>query len=289
MTDDSTGSSSRDLITEALVSELIALTEAAGAAILEVYQTEFDVETKSDESPLTQADLASHRTIEAGLAALTPDIPLFSEESELPSFEERQTWSRYWLVDPLDGTKEFVNRNGEFTVNIALIDNQQPVLGIVGVPVRDQVYVGVQSQGAYRLSRVESEPDRIELTGRPMDEATPLVVVASRSHGGERLEQYLESLADIFGSVDRTPVGSSLKLCILAEGAADLYPRLGPTSEWDIAAAHAVLAAAGGDVWAADGTALTYNAKDSVLNPEFFAAADGNYPWQQKLPVVPEK
>jgi len=288
MTDDSTGSS-RDLITDELVSELIALTEAAGAAILEVYQTEFDVETKSDESPLTQADLASHRTIEAGLTALTPDIPLFSEESELPPFEERQTWSRYWLVDPLDGTKEFVNRNGEFTVNIALIDNQQPVLGIVGVPVRDQVYVGVQGQGAYRLSRAGSEPDRIELSGRPMDESTSLVVVASRSHGGERLERYLHSLADIFGSVDRTPVGSSLKLCILAEGAADLYPRLGPTSEWDIAAAHAVLAAAGGEVWAADGTDLTYNAKDSVLNPEFFAAADGHYPWRQKLPTVPDK
>ncbi len=285
MTDDS----SRDLITDELLSELIALTETAGAAILEIYQTEFDVETKSDESPLTQADLASHRAIEAGLTALTPDIPIFSEESELPPFEQRKTWTRYWLVDPLDGTKEFVNRNGEFTVNIALIDGGEPVLGIVGVPVRDHVYVGVQGQGAYRLSRTADEPDRIELSGRPMDEQTPLVVVASRSHGGERLEHYLDALAGTFGSVDRTPVGSSLKLCILAEGQADLYPRLGPTSEWDIAAAHAVLAAAGGDVWAADGSPLTYNRKESVLNPEFFAAADGAYPWRDKLPAVPEK
>lgn len=288
MTDDSTGPG-RELITDELVNELVALVEAAGAAILEIYRTDFDVETKSDESPLTQADLASHRTIAAGLAALTPDIPLFSEESELPPFAERSTWSCYWLVDPLDGTKEFVNRNGEFTVNIALIDNQQPVLGIVGVPVRDHVYVGVQGRGAYRLSRAENEADRIELSGRPMDESSPLVVVASRSHGGERLEQYLDALAATFGSVDRTPVGSSLKLCILAEGEADLYPRLGPTSEWDIAAAHAVLAAAGGDVWAADGNPLTYNAKESVLNPEFFAAADGSYPWRQKLPAVPAK
>ncbi len=288
MTEGATGSS-RDLITDGLVSELIALTEAAGAAILEIYRTEFDVETKSDESPLTQADLASHRTIEAGLGALTPEIPLFSEESELPPFEDRRSWSRYWLVDPLDGTKEFVNRNGEFTVNIALIDNQQPVLGIVGVPVRDQIYVGVQGQGAYRLSRAGDEPDRIELGGRPMDESTPLVVVASRSHGGERLERYLQSLADTYGSVDRTPVGSSLKLCILAEGEADLYPRLGPTSEWDIAAAHAVLAAAGGDVWAADGSPLTYNSKESILNPEFFAVADATYPWRNKLPPVPNK
>lgn len=278
-----------ELITEELVSELIALTEAAGAAILEVYETDFDVETKTDESPLTQADLASHRTIEAGLARLTPDIPLFSEESELPPFEVRSQWPRYWLVDPLDGTKEFVNRNGEFTVNIALIDGRRPVLGIVGVPVRQQVYVGVQGQGAYRLSRAAGEPDRIELEGRSRDDETPLVVVASRSHGGERLEQYLLALEETFGAVSRTPVGSSLKLCILAEGAADLYPRLGPTSEWDIAAAHAVLSAAGGEVWAVDGSPLAYNAKESVLNPEFFAAADGEYPWRARLPVVPEK
>jgi len=277
------------LITEALVAELVTLTEAAGAAILEIYETDFDVETKSDESPLTQADLSSHRTIEAGLARLTPQIPLFSEESELPPFEARQSWSRYWLVDPLDGTKEFVNRNGEFTVNIALIEGQQPVFGIVGVPVRGHVYVGIQGEGAYRLSRAEGEPDRITLNGRPMDDESPLVVVASRSHGGERLEQYLLALEETFGGVSRTPVGSSLKLCILAEGAADLYPRLGPTSEWDIAAAHAVLAAAGGEVWAVDGSPLAYNSTESVLNPEFFAAADGGYPWRARLPVVPEK
>ncbi len=277
------------LINDELVAGLIALTEAAGAAILEIYGTDFDVEVKSDESPLTQADLASHRTIEAGLRRLAPDIPLFSEESELPDFETRRAWSRYWLVDPLDGTKEFVNRNGEFTVNIALIEGQQPVLGIVGVPVRGHVYVGVQGRGAYRLSRTAGEPERIELDGRSRDDGSPLVVVASRSHGGERLEQYLQSLEATFGAVSRTPVGSSLKLCILAEGAADLYPRLGPTSEWDIAAAHAVLAAAGGEVWAVDGGPLTYNAKESVLNPEFFAAADGEYPWRARLPVVPEK
>lgn len=277
------------LITDELVTELVALVEVAGAAILEIYTTDFDVETKADESPLTQADLAAHRAIEAGLKKLTPDIPLFSEESELPSFALRSQWNRYWLVDPLDGTKEFVNRNGEFTVNIALIDNQQPVFGIVGVPVRDQVYVGIEGRGAYRLSRKADEPDRIELNGRPRNDEEPLVVVASRSHGGERLEQYLVELEETFGGVSRTPVGSSLKLCILADGEADLYPRLGPTSEWDIAAAHAVLAAAGGEVWAADGSPLSYNSKDSVLNPEFFAAADGRYPWRARLPPVPEK
>ncbi len=271
-------------VDDELTQAVVALAEEAGRAILEIYETDFDVEAKADESPLTQADLASHRVIAAGLEALTPDIPLFSEESELPPFAERRGWSRYWLIDPLDGTKEFVNRNGEFTVNIALIDGHRPVFGVVGVPVRNQVYVGDLVSGAWRQ---DDDGNRTELTGRPRVEGEPLVVVASRSHGGERLEQYLEAVAERLGDVSRTPVGSSLKLCILAEGAADFYPRLGPTSEWDIAAAHAVLAAAGGDLWAADGSALDYNSKDSVLNPEFFAVADGAYPWREKLPPVP--
>jgi len=272
---------------EKLIEGLVELVEAAGAAIMAIYETDFSVETKADTSPLTQADLAAHRIIVEGLTALTPEIPLFSEESELPPFDVRSSWDRYWLVDPLDGTKEFVGKNGEFTVNIALIDGHSPVFGVVGVPVRQQVYVGIQGEGAYRLSRNPAEASRIELSGRKLDEQTPLVVVASRSHGGERLEQYLADLETTFGSVSRTPVGSSLKLCILAEGNADLYPRLGPTSEWDIAAAHAVLAAAGGMVWAVDGSPLEYNRKESILNPEFFAAADGGYPWRERLPEVP--
>jgi len=276
-------------VDDAVLDGLVALVEAAGRAILDVYRTDFDVETKSDESPLTQADLAAHRVLADGLKRLAPALPIFSEEAALPPFEARRSWPRYWLVDPLDGTKEFVNRNGEFTVNVALIDGQRPLVGVVGVPVRDQVYVGVVGQGAWRLDRRDGTVTRTALHGRPRRDGTPLVVVASRSHGGERLEQYLLSLAETFGEVVRTPVGSSLKLCILAEGEADLYPRLGPTSEWDIAAAHAVLAAAGGDVWAADGSPLLYNSKDSVLNPEFFAAADGAYAWRTRLPGVPAR
>lgn len=267
-----------------LTRALIALAEKAGVAIMDIYHTDFDVEAKADESPLTQADLAAHRIIVEGLAQLTPDIPVFSEESDPPDFEIRQQWSRYWLVDPLDGTKEFVNRNGEFTVNIALIDNHQPVFGVVAVPVQSVVYTGDQTEGAFRYAAGEVEP----ITGRKRNDADPLVVVASRSHGGERLEKYMAALSATFGEVVRTPVGSSLKLCILAEGRADFYPRLGPTSEWDIAAAHAVLSAAGGSVWAADGSALTYNRKSSVLNPEFFAVADRKYPWSDRLPTVPE-
>ncbi|HEY5644722.1 MAG TPA: 3'(2'),5'-bisphosphate nucleotidase CysQ [Pseudomonadales bacterium] len=272
---------------DAMIEELVGLVEAAGEAILRIYETDFDVQTKSDESPLTQADLASHRVLAEGLQRLAPELPLFSEEADLPPFEQRRRWQRYWLVDPLDGTKEFINRNGEFTVNVALIDGQRPVVGVVGVPVRKQVYVGVEGRGAWRFDRRGAQQTRVTLSGRARRDDAPLVVVASRSHGGERLEHYLGSLESAFGRVVRTPVGSSLKLCILAEGEADLYPRLGPTSEWDIAAAHAVLAAAGGDVWAVDGSPLTYNSKDSVLNPEFFAAADGRYPWRARLPAVP--
>lgn len=266
-----------------LVRQLIELVERAGDAILEIYRTDFSVDIKADDSPLTQADLAAHRIIAAELARLTPEIPLLSEESKPPSYAERKSWSRYWLVDPLDGTKEFVNKNGEFTVNIALIDDHRSVFGVVGVPVQGLVYTGDLERGEAYCYRNGA---RERLHGRLMGDDQPLVVVASRSHGGERLEAYIDALGKMYSEVSRTPVGSSLKLCKLAAGKADLYPRLGPTNEWDIAAAHAVLAAAGGEVWAVDGSALTYNSKKSFLNPEFFAVADGSYPWRERLPPV---
>ncbi len=262
---------------------LIDLVRRAGDAILEIYHGDFDVETKEDASPLTQADLAAHRILAAGLAELTPDVPIISEESSPPEFAVRSRWPRYWLVDPLDGTKEFINKNGEFTVNVALIEDHRPVLGVVGVPARGTVYTGDVVKG---VAERHGAGSREALRGRPMEDGTPLMVVASRSHGGERLERYLERLGQIYPEVSRTPVGSSLKLCILAEGRADLYPRLGPTSEWDIAAAHAVLEAAGGALWAVDGSPVTYNAKESFLNPEFFAVADRTYPWKDRLPPV---
>ncbi|MDZ7668692.1 MAG: 3'(2'),5'-bisphosphate nucleotidase CysQ [Gammaproteobacteria bacterium] len=264
---------------------LIDLARRAGDAILEIYRTDFDVEAKDDESPLTQADLAAHRLIVDGLGRLFPDIPVVSEESSPPAFDVRRTWERYWLVDPLDGTREFVNKNGEFTVNMALIEDHQAVFGVVGVPAQDIVYTGDIAAGE---AIKHAGGEHTVLHGRPMKDDAELVVVASRSHGGERLEAYIEALGQRFPAVSRTPVGSSLKLCILAEGQADLYPRLGPTSEWDIAAAHAVLAAAGGAVWLTDGQPLRYNAKESFLNPEFFAAADAAYPWQERLPPVPD-
>ena len=208
-----------------LADALIDLTRRAGDAIMQVYAGEFEVQIKADASPLTVADLRAHRIIVDGLHRMTPDLPIISEESEPADFEVRQSWDRYWLVDPLDGTREFVNRNDDFTVNIALIDANRPVMGVVGVPVREEVFYGdVRSGIAYKTTR----DGRQTLNTRAVSQAERLTVVASRSHGGPRLERYLDALAAAFGSVARKSVGSSLKFCILAEGLADFYPRLGP-------------------------------------------------------------
>jgi len=255
----------------ALLGDVIAIAEAAGRAILEIYGNDFEVTHKEDRSPLTQADLASHRLIRDALARLTPATPLLSEESADIDFRIRSGWSEYWLVDPLDGTKEFVNRNGEFTVNIALIRGHDPVLGVVHVPVTGVSYTGIAGVGATRQTAGNKpSPIRVQLPC-----AEPLRVVGSRSHANPRLQQYLEPL----GRYDLVSMGSSLKFCLLAEGKADLYPRLGPTSEWDTAAAHAVVVAAGGHVVTLENHPLQYNRKPSLLNPEFLVFADSTRDW----------
>ena len=245
---------------------------AAGRAILEVYRRDdFDVVHKEDQSPLTAADLASHRVIRDALAMLTPDIPVLSEESAYIAYEIRSGWREYWLVDPLDGTKEFVNRRDEFTVNIALVRDHEPVLGIVHVPVSGVTYSGVAGAGSTRRpAGGEPEPIRVQ---RPC--ARPVRVVGSRSHANPRLEQFLRRL----GEYRLVSMGSSLKFCLLAEGGADFYPRLGPTSEWDTAAAHAVVLGAGGRVVTLDGRPLQYNRKASYLNPEFLVIGDPEPDW----------
>lgn len=259
-----------------LVEPVVTLSEDAGRAILEVYSTDFKVQDKSDESPLTQADLASHLCIVAGLAQLTPDIPIISEEAGLPGFEERQQWDRYWLIDPLDGTKEFVNRNGEFTVNIAFIENNRPVLGVVHVPVQNKTYIGCEGTGAERRDG-DKAPEAIHVASQS---GKPVRVVGSRSHRGASLDAYLRNL----GEHDMVPMGSSLKFCVVAEGGADIYPRLGPTSEWDTAAAQAVVEQAGGRVVTLDGKAMTYNAKVDILNPYFLVIGAGDRDWLALLP-----
>ena len=259
-----------------LVEPIVQLATEAGERILEVYATDFDVQSKADESPLTQADLASHKLIMAGLAELTPGIPVISEEEGLPPFAERSQWQRYWLIDPLDGTKEFVNRNGEFTVNIALIDDHRPVFGVVRVPVHATTYVGCEGRGA------EKRDTDGTVTPIRVSESTsaPARVVGSRSHRGASLDAYLENLGDY----DMVPMGSSLKFCVVAEGGADVYPRLGPTSEWDTAAAQAVVEQAGGAVVELDGKALSYNAKDDILNPHFIVIGAHDRDWLALLP-----
>lgn len=261
---------------KSFIEPIVALAEDAGRAILEVYSTNFEVQSKADESPLTQADLASHYCIVEGLEQLTPGLPIISEESGLPDFEERRRWDRYWLIDPLDGTKEFVNRNGEFTVNIALIENNRPVFGVVHVPVHHKTYVGCENVGAERRDG-DRPPEPIRVAAASRD---PVRVVGSRSHRGASLDAYLEGL----GEHDMVPMGSSLKFCVIAEGGADVYPRLGPTSEWDTAAAQAVVEQAGGSVVTLDGKPMTYNAKSDMLNPYFFVIGAADRDWLALLP-----
>lgn len=261
---------------KSLIEPIVALAEDAGRAILEVYGTDFEVQSKDDASPVTQADLASHRWIDAGLRSLTPDIPIISEESGLADFEERSGWGLYWIVDPLDGTKEFVNRRDEFTVNIALIENGVAVLGVVHVPVYDRTYVGCRGLGAQRRDG-DGDPVSIKVAAKS---ATPARIVGSRSHRSDSLDAYLAAV----GEHDLVPMGSSLKFCVVAEGDADLYPRLGLTSEWDTAAAQAVVEQAGGSVVTLDGKPMKYNTKADILNPYFMVIGPTDRDWLALLP-----
>lgn len=249
----------------ALLPEVVAIAAEAGRAIMEVYDGEFAVELKDDRTPLTAADRAAHATILEGLGRLAVALPVLSEESAEAERADRRSWPRFWLVDPLDGTREFIKRNGEFTVNIALIDGHRPVAGVVTAPAIGRTYYGAVGHGAFRQVGDDTRPIAVR---RPA--AEPLRVVGSRSHGSPELAAFLDAL----GPYELKPMGSSLKICLVAEGEADLYPRLGPTSEWDTAAAEAVLLAAGGSMIDLKGQPLTYNARESLLNPHFLAMGD---------------
>jgi 3'(2'), 5'-bisphosphate nucleotidase len=255
---------------------VIDIARLAGAEILQVYESgDIRLADKSDASPLTQADIRAHQTIVDALHALTPQWPVLSEESAAIDFAERAQWSRYWLVDPLDGTKEFLSHNGEFTVNIALIDGHEPVLGVVYAPARGLLYYGIPGAGAFRAHGTEpASPIVVQRHA-----AEPIRIVGSRSHRGDSLDALLSHL----GSHQLIAVGSSLKLCMVAEGSADLYPRLGATSEWDTAAAHAVVLAAGGLVTTTQGSPLTYNRGPELLNPHFLVYADRERQWHRML------
>lgn len=239
----------------------------AGAAIMEIYEGAFSVQHKQDDSPLTLADLESQRIILEDLARITPDVPVLSEESAQAPWLERQNWRELWVVDPLDGTREFVKRNGEFTINIALIFDHEPVLGLVTAPAQGLVYWGAVGAGAF--TRHRGEPQVAIHTVPPHH---PLRVVGSRSHTSPQTAAYLARL----GPHVTTGVGSSLKFCLVAEGRAELYARFGPTSEWDTAAGQALLEAAGGQVTRLDGHRLRYNCRESIINGDFLAFSDSS-------------
>ena len=262
-----------------ILDDVARLCARAGEAILEVYEDPgaFGTEAKADGSPLTRADLASHRILTGGLTALTPDVPVLSEESAEVPYEQRATWTRFWLVDPLDGTKEFVKRNGEFTVNVALVEVRDgigvPVAGVVHVPVTGVTYAGGEGLGAWR----DQDGARTRIATAAPGKG-PVRVVASRSHGNPATDAFILGLEALVGPVERTSSGSSLKLCRVADGSAHYYPRVAPTMEWDTAAAHAIVTAAGGVVWRYGTTEPLRYAKENLLNPHFLVAYAGDAP-----------
>ena len=254
------------------IKQIITVAKEAGKAIMEIYAKDFNVEFKADESPLTEADKAANAIICERLEALYPAIPILSEENKAADFSERKNWEYLWVIDPLDGTKEFIKKNGEFTVNIALVHNDTPVLGVVYAPAMDVTYYAKKGNGAFKVENGQSQKLPIITNTAPEKKLT---VVASRSHLSPETEVFIDALRSQTESVDMTSIGSSLKLCLVAEGSADYYPRLAPTMEWDTAAAQAVVLESGKRVFRyEEGKVLqnmepvVYN-KANLLNPWF--------------------
>ncbi|MEM1042749.1 MAG: 3'(2'),5'-bisphosphate nucleotidase CysQ [Bacteroidota bacterium] len=254
------------------------IAEEAGRKILDHYADEIPVDYKADDSPLTQADRAAHHLIVERLRAAFPDVPVLSEESEPGEIADRRSWTRFWLVDPLDGTKEFIKKTGQFTVNIALIEDGEAVQGVVHVPAQKVTYFAERGAGAFRQNG-DGEPQRIEVRQAAPKELT---VVASRDHAGPEVAAILAKMADAGVEVESASMGSSLKFCLVAEGAADLYPRTVPTMEWDTAAAQCIVETAGGQVTTLDGIRLSYN-KEDLRNPSIMTAGDPSLDWNQYL------
>jgi len=264
-----------DPVLPTLLPDVLALARQAGTKIMEIYgQEDFGVVSKDDQSPLTSADLAANEMIVTGLAGLSPRLPILSEEAKALPFSERQQWQASWVVDPIDGTKEFIKRNGEFTVNIALIHHGVPILGVVYAPALGVMYFGAAGLGAFKQMD-DGDPQPIQVCA--YDLGSPVQVVASRSHAGPETEAFLDRIECAGIPVEVESTGSSLKFCWVAEGKAHLYPRFGPTMEWDTAAAQCVVEQAGGTVTTLSGDRLTYN-REQLLNPYFVVV--GSFPWQ---------
>lgn len=253
---------------------IIEISEQAADEILKFYKTDFDVEQKTDQTPLTAADLAAHTFIVNALTKLTPNIPVLSEESATISFEVRQTWDTYWLVDPLDGTREFIKENDEFSVNIALISNHSSILGVIFVPVSRDCYYATKDNGAYKKT-AEGE---FKISVKSSD-VKSLTIAASRSYLDNTLDNFFKKVGDH----EKICMGSSIKSCLVAEGKVDIYPRLGPTSEWDTAAAQCIVEEAGGHLTDTALKPLRYNTKKELLNPHFLVFADDQIDWLDYL------
>jgi len=248
------------------VSKLLPIAKDAGMAIMEIYSKPIEVEHKSDDSPLTLADRESNRIILEGLNKFYPEIPYISEETKLTLYDERKDWEYFWLIDPLDGTKEFIKRNGEFTVNIALIHKNTPVLGVVYLPDKDIFYYAKKGDGSFKI---EGSASAQKINARILKDKKQIVIMGSRSHGNQELEDYVNQKKNEYENVEFIPAGSSLKFTLIAEGKADIYPRLGPTMEWDTAAAHAIVLESGKQVLKyGKNEPLEYN-KENLLNPWF--------------------
>lgn len=247
-----------------ILPDVIKIADEASEKVLHIYQSDFKVNYKEDHSPITAADIGSHDIIVKGLRQISRDIPILSEEGAEIPWEERKKWRRFWLIDPIDGTKDFTQRTGEFTVNIAMIEDGEPVMGVVTAPALKEAFWGIKGEGAHMRDRT-GRVHRIRVA-EPKD---TLRVVASKNHLNEETRAFIDTL----GAHETVQAGSSLKFCRIAEGHADIYPRMGPTSEWDTAAAHAVLVAAGGKVQTPEGQPLVYG-KENILNPNFIAAGN---------------
>ena len=246
-----------------LLDQVKDIAQEAGQATLNIYQQDdVDIQTKPDQSPVTQADLASHDIITKALKKLTPEIPILSEEGE----QLEGNVETFWCVDPLDGTKEFIKRNGEFTVNIALIENHQPVLGVIHIPVANETFMGVKGNGAKKIKDHQIQP----LSKQQNEARWPPIFAVSRSHLNQATQDFIQQHQAL-----TIAAGSSLKLTMLAEGLADAYPRFGPTSLWDMAAGHAILKEMGGEIFAFTGNILSYYVSN-ILNPDLLALRDSN-------------
>lgn len=264
---------------DTLIAAIIDIARAAATGILAVYQTDFSVRNKADKSPVTEADLVANEVITEGLTRLPERLPILSEESLLIPFSERTLWHRYWLVDPLDGTRDFVKRSDEFSVNIALIERHRPVLGVILAPVTGTCYFAVRGRGAHKWIPTAA-PIPIRVRRRPPDRLT---VAGSRFHRNALTDAFIKNL----GNIDLLAMGSSLKSCLVAEGRADIYPRFGPTSEWDTAAAQCVVEEAGGHLTDTRFKPLRYNTRESLTNPSFLTFGDASVDWCRYLPEKP--